>query len=98
MSTAHDGDTRIGSSFESWLDEQGLREEVTAAAVKAVIAHQIAEAMRDQKITKTAMAARMRTSRAQLDRLLDPAHGGVTLETLQRAAKVVGREIRLELV
>jgi DNA-binding Xre family transcriptional regulator len=88
----------IGSTFESWLDEQGIREEVTTEAIKAVIAHQIAEAMREKGLSKTAMAARMQTSRAQLDRLLDPENGGVTLETLQRAARIVGRELRLELV
>jgi len=88
----------IGSTFESWLDEQGLREEVTTAAIKAVIAHQLAEAMREKGLSKTAMAARMQTSRAQLDRLLDPENAGVTLETLQRAARIVGRELRVELV
>jgi antitoxin HicB len=87
-----------GSTFESWLDAEGIREEVTAAAIKAVIALQIAEAMKARGITKVAMAEQMNTSRAQLDRLLDPDNGGVTLETLQRAAKIVGRELRLELV
>ena len=88
----------IGSTFESWLDEQGIREDVTTAAIKAVIAHQLAEAMREKGLSKTAMAVRMQTSRAQLDRLLDPENAGVTLETLQRAARIVGRELRLELV
>lgn len=89
---------RLGSTLESWLDEQGFRQEATTSAVKAVIAHQIAAAMKEQGIDKTAMAARMRTSRAQLNRLLDPDNDGVTLGTLQRAARIVGREIRLELV
>lgn len=88
----------IGSAFEDWLDENGLREEVTAAAIKAVIAHQLTDAMKVRGLTKRAMAEQMQTSRAQLDRLLDPDNAGVTLETLQRAAKVVGRELRLELV
>ena len=88
----------IGSSFESWLDDAGLREEVTAAAIKAVIAAQIADEMKKQHITKAKMAARMETSRAQLDRLLDPETGGATIETLMRAARAVGRELRLELV
>ena len=87
-----------GSTFESWLDAEGLREEVTTAAVKAVIALQIAEAMKSRGITKVSMAEQMHTSRAQLDRLLDPGNSSVTLETLQRAAKIVGRELRLELV
>jgi antitoxin HicB len=88
----------IGSTFESWLDEQGIRTEVTAAAIKAVVSHQLAAAMKERHITKRAMAEMMHTSRAQLDRLLDPNNSGVTLETLQRAAKILGRELRLELV
>lgn len=88
----------LGSTLESWLDEQGIREEVTAAAIKAVVAHQLGAAMKEKGITKSAMADQMQTSRAQLDRLLDPANGGVTLETLQKAAKVLGRSIRVELV
>jgi antitoxin HicB len=88
----------IGSSFESWLDEQGIREEVTAAAIKAVIARQLAQEMKKKKITKKRMAELMRTSRAQVDRLLDPDNGSATIETLQRAAKIVGRELRLSLV
>ena len=87
-----------GSTFESWLEAEGIREEVTTGAVKAVIALQIAEAMKSRGITKVSMAKQMHTSRAQLDRLLDPGNSSVTLETLQRAAKIVGRELRLELV
>jgi DNA-binding Xre family transcriptional regulator len=87
----------IGSTFESWLDEEGIRGDVTAAAIKAVLAYQLAAAMRTKRITKSAMAEKMQTSRAQLDRLLDPKNSGVTLETLQRAAKIVGRSLRLEL-
>jgi antitoxin HicB len=87
-----------GSTFESWLEAEGIREKVTTAAIKAVIALQIAEAMKATGITKVAMAEQMNTSRAQLDRLLDPDNGSVTLETLQRAAKIDGRELRLELV
>jgi predicted XRE-type DNA-binding protein len=89
---------RLGSSFESWLDEQGIREDVTAAAVKSVIAEQLAGAMKEQGLTKARMAELMNTSRTQVDRLLDPANGGATLETLLRAAKIVGRELRVELV
>ena len=88
----------IGSSFESWLDEAGIRAEVTAAAVKAVIARQLADEMRKKNITKKQMAELMKTSRAQVDRLLDPDNGSATLESLLRAASVVGRELRLELV
>jgi antitoxin HicB len=88
----------IGSTFESWLDEVGIREEVTAAAIKAVIAHQLAAEMKKKGITKKRMAELMETSRAQVDRVLDPENGGATLDSLQRAAKVVGRKLRLELV
>ena len=88
----------IGSSFDSWLDEEGIREEVTAAAIKAVIARQLASEMKKKKITKQRMAELMKTSRAQIDRLPNPDNGGVTLETLQRAARIVGRELRLELL
>jgi antitoxin HicB len=88
----------IGSTFESWLDENGIREDVTAAAAKSVIADQIAAAMKERGLTKSRMAAMMHTSRAQLDRLLDPSSGSVTLETLMTAARAVGRELRLELI
>ena len=88
----------IGSTFESWLEAKGIREDVTAAAVKSVIAEQIAAAMKERGLTKSRMAAMMHTSRAQLDRLLDPSSGSVTLETLMTAARAVGRELRLELV
>ena len=88
----------IGSTFESWLDETGTREDVTASAVKAVIAAQIAEEMKKQNITKARMAEMMQASRAQLDRLLDPGSVSATLESLMRAARVVGRELRLELL
>ena len=88
----------IGSSFESWLEGEGIREEVNAAAIKAVIARQLAREMKKKRITKQRMAELMKTSRAQLDRLLDPDNGSATIESLQRAAKIVGRELRLQLV
>ena len=88
---------RLGSTFESWLDARGLREEATAAAVKSVLADEIAAAMKDRRLAKARMAALIGLSRAQLNRLLDPAKGGAALETLMRAAKAVGRELRLEL-
>jgi predicted XRE-type DNA-binding protein len=88
----------IGSSFESWLDEEGIREDVTAAAIKAVIARQLAAEMKKKRITKQRMAELMKTSRAQVDRLLDPDNGSATIETLQRAARIVGRELRMQLV
>lgn len=88
----------IGSQFDSWLGEAGIREEVTAAAMKAVIARQLANEMKKKKITKQRMALLMKTSRAQVDRLLDPDNGTGTIESLQRAARIVGRELRLQLV
>lgn len=88
----------IGSSFDSWLREEGIYEEVSSSAIKRVLARQVEAAMREQDLTKAEMARRMHTSRAALDRLLDPNNGSVTLATLQKAAAVIGREIRLELV
>jgi predicted transcriptional regulator len=88
----------IGTSFESWLNEQGIREDVTAAAIKSVIARQLAAEMKKKRITKKRMAELMKTSRAQVDRLLDPDNGGATIESLARAAKIVGRELRMQLV
>jgi predicted transcriptional regulator len=88
----------IGSSFESWLDAEGLREEVTAAGIKSVIARQLAAEMKKKRITKKRMAELMKTSRAQVDRLLDPDNGGATIESLARAARIVGRELKMQLV
>ena len=86
-----------GSSFEDFLAEDGLLEDAALAATKKVIAAQIAVAMKSKGLTKTAMAAQMETTRAQLDRLLDPQNDGVTLGTLKRAAKALGKTLRLEL-
>lgn len=87
----------VGSSFEDFLKEEGIYEEATARAVKRVLAWQIEEAMKAQRLTKSEMARRMCTSRAQLDRLLDPDNDKVQLDTLQRAAAAVGRKLVLEL-
>jgi hypothetical protein len=87
----------IGSSFDSFLDEEGIREEVEDVAIKEIISDQIAAAMKTKGITKSAMARRMGTSRRQLDRLLDPHNPSVTLLTLRRAAVAVGRTLRVEL-
>lgn len=89
---------RIGSSFDDFLKDDGLYEEVTARAIKRVIARQLDVLMRENHLTKSALARRMRTSRAQLDRLLDPDNESVTLGTLTRAAHAVGRKLRMELV
>ncbi len=88
----------IGSSFDSWLREEGIYEEVTASAIKRVLARQIEGAMKERHFSKAEMARRMRTSRAALDRLLDPGYDAVTLSTLRKAAMAVGRQLRLELV
>jgi antitoxin HicB len=88
----------VGSTFDSWLREEGLYEEVSATAVKRVVARQLESAMEEKRMTKAQMARRMHTSRAQLNRLLDPDNEAVTLGTLRKAAAVVGRELRLELV
>jgi antitoxin HicB len=88
----------IGSTFDSFLREEGIYEEVTAVAIKRVIARQVEAAMNEKNLSKAEMARRMNTSRAALDRLLDPGNDAVTLSTLQRAALVVGRELRVELV
>ena len=88
----------IGSSFDSWLREEGIYQEVTATAIKRVLARQVEAAMKEKKFSKAEMARRMHTSRASLDRLLDPENDAVTLSTLQKAAIVVGRQVRLELV
>jgi antitoxin HicB len=87
----------IGSSLDEFLKDEGILEEARAVAAKRVIAWQLQQQMTAAGISKTAMAARMATSRRQLDRVLNPDDGNVTLETLQRAARAVGRELRLEL-
>ena len=89
--------THIGSTFEAFLVEEGLCEAATVHAVKRVIAWQIEQAMLAQGLTKSDMAKRMKTSRAQLDRLLDPEDDKVQLDTMQRAATAVGRTLKLEL-
>lgn len=86
------------STLDDFLDEEGIREAVTLRAVKSVIALQLQQAMADQKITRAAMAAQMDTSRAQLNRVLDPNASNVTLETLSRAARVLGHSLKVELV
>lgn len=87
----------IGSSIDDFLREEGTVEEVQAQAVKEVVAWQLAEAMKTRKISKNKMAALLKTSRSQVDRLLDPQND-ITLGSLQRAAAVVGRRVNIELV
>jgi hypothetical protein len=87
-----------GSSIDDFLKEEGVFEEFQARAIKEVIAWQLAEAMKELKLSKRQLAAMMRTSRTQIDRVLDPEDGNVTIETLRRAAALVGRKVHLELV
>jgi len=87
----------IGSDFDEFLDEEGLRAEVQALAVKKLLAIKIAELMRKEKLTKNALARRMKTSRAALDRLLDPSNSSVTIATLGKAACALKRTLRVEL-
>src|SRR5438067_13319470 len=79
-----------GSTFDSFLEEEGIREEVEAVAVKRVISWQLAEAMRKNKKTKQALAKELNTSRSQLDCLLDPENIAVSLDTMSRAATALG--------
>lgn len=88
----------IGMSVKTFLKEEGLLEAVDEAAVKGVIAWQVAREMRSRGLTKTALAAAMHTSRSQVNRLLDPDNTGVALHTLYRAAAVLGRKLKVELV
>ena len=87
-----------GSTLDSFLEEEGVLAEFRLKAIKEVIAWQLAEAMREQGLSKNRLATMMRTSRTQVSRLLDPNDGNVTIETLQRAAEVVGRRVEVQLV
>jgi antitoxin HicB len=87
-----------GASLDEFLAEEGVLEEFQAKAIKEVVAWQLAEAMRERKLSKNQLAKQMHTSRTQVDRVLDPEAGNVTLETLQRAAELVGRRVKIELV
>ena len=85
--------SRVGSSFDDFLDKEGLLEDSQAVAAKRVIAFQLAEEMAQQSLTKSELAKRMHTSRAALDRLLDPENPSVTLLTLQNAAAALGGKL-----
>lgn len=87
----------IGSSLDDFLKEEGIYEETQALAIKEVVVWQLTEAMEKQSLSKTRLAAMLKTSRSQVDRLLDPKRD-VTLSTLQRAAALVGRKVQVELV
>jgi antitoxin HicB len=87
----------MGSSIDDFLKEEGVFEEAQAQAIKEVVAWQLAEAMKERKISKNRMAMLLKTSRSQVDRLLDPKND-ITLSSLQRAAAMVGRRVSIELV
>ncbi len=87
----------MGSSIDDFLKEEGVFEEAQAQAIKEVIAWKLAEAMKERKISKARMATLLKTSRTQVDRLLDPKND-ITLSSLQRAAAIVGRRVMIELV
>jgi antitoxin HicB len=87
----------VGSSFDDFLRDEGLLAQVEAVAIKRVLAYQVAQAMKAKGLTKVRLAKMMRTSRAQLDRLLDPENPSVTLQTLGRAAHVLGKKLMVEM-
>jgi DNA-binding Xre family transcriptional regulator len=87
----------IGSDFDDYLVEEGLLAEAGTVAVKRVIAYQVEQMMKEQSLTKTEMSRRMNTSRAALERLLDPANQSITIQTLERAAKALGRRLQITL-
>ena len=88
----------VGSSFDDFLQEEAILEEVTAVAMKSVIAWQITQEMQAQNLTKTALAKKMRTSRAALNRLLDENDASLTLTTLASAAAALGKKVNLQLI
>ena len=90
--------TGIGTAFDDVLKDEGAYEATQSVAIKRVLAWQIEKAMKKKRLTKAEMARRMETSRSQLDRLLDPDSNSVTLEALTRAARAIGRQVKLELV
>ena len=88
----------IGGSFTDFLEEEGIKEEVYNEAIKQVIAYQMQEIIEQRKITKVSLARQLETSRTAVDNLLDPTNDSVTLATLKKAADVLGKKLKLELV
>ena len=88
----------LGSTFDDFLEQEGILNEVTEIALKRVLAWQVEQAMKERGLTKSKMAKSMQTSRAALDRLLDPEYDSVTLRTLDKAARAVGKRIKIDLV
>lgn len=92
------GHNHIGSDFDQFLTEEGIRDEVEAAAIRRVLASQLREEMDKNHLTKAMMARRMHTSRSVVERLLDPEKGSMTLATLSKAANAVGKKLKVEMV
>lgn len=88
----------VGSSFDDFLKDEGLLADAEATAIKRVIAFQVDALMKEKKISKTSMAKQMNTSRSALDRLLDPANTSNTLQTLEKAAHIIGKRLKIEFV
>jgi len=86
----------IGSNFDSFLEEKNILEEVSAKAHKRLLALQLADIMKEKSITKTSLATKLKTSRSQLDRILDPNNASITIEVLERVAHAVGKKLRIE--
>jgi hypothetical protein len=91
-------DRHTGSTFDSFLEEENLLHEAELIAVKRVLAWQLEKAMKAQRVSKRGMAKRLNTSRSQVDRLLDPTYVGVSLETVSRAARAVGKRVQLQIL
>lgn len=90
--------SNLGSNFDNFLQDEGLLTEAEAVATKRVIAYQISQLMEEQNISKAALAVKLHTSRSSLNRLLDPANNSITLQTLEKAARVLGKRIQISLV
>jgi predicted XRE-type DNA-binding protein len=88
----------IGSSFDDFLEEEGIKEEVENGAIKKLIAYQMQEKLKNEHLTKTELAERLETSRAAVNRLLDPENDSITLLTLKKAALILGKKIKFELI
>lgn len=98
MKSKRKASRRIGSSFENFLKGEGVFDETNAVAIKRLLAWQLERAMAKECLSKNEMAKRMRTSRSQLDRILDPENDRIQLDTVLKAARVLGRGVRIEIV
>jgi DNA-binding Xre family transcriptional regulator len=96
MTSKRKKNPHVGSDFDDFLAEEGILAAVESVAIKRVIAFQIVQLMKDEGISKTEMARRMKTSRSSLERLLDPTNDSVTLQTLEHAAQALGKRLRIE--